>query len=148
MQHCFSIIIESCHQISRMHPKTILNLSIFNWQFSQRFKGFIVDFFSASANFLLLFFRRSFWADPLTWDWYTVLFVDMPGSLCLCNWSCPLPPPLPALTPAPSLCLLSLCSWWRVTSSYFGWIRHPLFLPFLCARYFNFSITLWYSIFP
>lgn len=83
--------------------KTFLNLSIFNWQFSQRFKGFIVEiFFCTALSFLPAFFRRSFWADPLTGDWYTVLFVDMPGSLCLCNRSRS-PPPSVRLHPASSL---------------------------------------------
>lgn len=54
-----------------------------------------------SQLFAETFFRPSFWADPLTLrDWYTVSFEDMPGSLCLCNWSLlPLPCATPPSTP-------------------------------------------------
>lgn len=73
--------------------KTALYLSNFNWHFSQYKRFIVIHFFPRNFFFAGSLFRRSLSAGQLTqWDWYTVLFGDMPGSLCFCNWSVVSPP--------------------------------------------------------
>lgn len=106
-------------------PKTVLYLSIFNWQLTKQFKGVHCPnfffrrflFFARAARFFLC---QSFWAGTLTQDWYTVLFVDMLRSLCLTG---PGSSPLSRSPRVVPLSLLFIQSPMRKRSLIFGWIH-------------------------
>lgn len=102
-------------------------------------KGSLSIFFRQAKTFCVRFFAGRFgqirWReiDIQSYSWTCpAVFVCVTG---------PVAPPSSAPIPAPSLCLLSLCSWWRATSSYFGCIRHHC--SFFCTlAIFDFSKTM------